>query len=66
MWELIIQFSLSILLLVVSADLLYLFYTKAWYDPNKKIEMVEVVALYAIAGGSLVNAVRTLAVLLGG
>ena len=30
----------------LSGDLLYLYYDKAWYDPNRFIEVAELVMLY--------------------
>ena len=38
----------DLLLLVLSSDLLYLYYAGAWYDPIKVIELAEVVILWAL------------------
>jgi hypothetical protein len=42
-------------LVVLSLDILYLYYRGAWYDPYKFIEISEVVLLYAF---SIVGTVR--------
>ena len=64
MWELFSQFVVSIFLIVLSGDLLYLFYAGGWHDPNKKIEKAEVISLYFLGGGALVNVIRLVVMLL--
>ena len=49
MIRLIVEFAISIFLVVLAVDLLYLYYAGAWYDPIKIIEVTEVVLLYVIA-----------------
>lgn len=44
----IINIATSIFLIVLAGDLLYLYYTGAWYDPSKIIEITEVVFLYIL------------------
>lgn len=38
----------DLLLLVLTSDLLYLYYIGAWSDPLKAVELAEVVILWAI------------------
>ena len=47
-WELVIQLLADILLIVLAADLLYLYYTGAWSDPNRGILLAELVLLSLI------------------
>ena len=42
-------------LVILSLDILYLYYRGAWYDPYKFIEITEVVLLYAF---SIIGTVR--------
>ena len=51
----IIDVILMGILVVLSADILYLYYSGAWYDPYLFIEISEVVLLYSF---SLVGIVR--------
>ena len=44
-WKIIDVFLMGILV-VLSADLLYLYYSGAWYDPYAFIEISEIVLLY--------------------
>jgi hypothetical protein len=46
MLRFIIESTISLLLSVTSADLLYLYYIRAWYDPVILIEISEVILLY--------------------
>jgi len=41
----IIEILIAIMLVVTSGDLLYLYFDGAWYDPNRGIEISEVVCL---------------------
>jgi len=43
-----VELLTAMLLVVLAGDLLYLYYIGAWYDPNKIIEISEVVLLYAL------------------
>lgn len=45
----------DLLLMVLSGDLLYLYYKGAWYDPFYWIEISEVVLLYLILAFGLVR-----------
>ena len=47
-WELAIQLFADKLLIVLSADLLYLYHMGAWSDPNRGILLAELVALSLI------------------
>ena len=49
MIRLIVELTISMLLVVLAGDLLYLYYAGGWYDPSKIIELTEVTLLYAIA-----------------
>jgi len=60
-----IEFITSIFLVVLAGDLLYLYYKGGWYDPNKKIEIAEVIALYVLITGGLANLIRLAIILLG-
>lgn len=51
----IIDVILMGILVVLSADILYLYYSGAWYDPYIFIEISEVVLLYSF---SLIGIVR--------
>ena len=44
----VIELLLSLMLMVTSGDLLYLYFDGAWYDPNKVVEVSEVVCLIAL------------------
>jgi len=52
------EFIASIFLVVLAGDLLYLYYSKGWHDPNKKIEKAEVACLYAFVAGGIFNCIR--------
>jgi len=41
----ILEILLAVMLVVTSADLLYLYFDGAWYDPNRGIEVSELVCL---------------------
>jgi len=47
MRNLIAELMATAMTIVLSADLLYLFYKKAWYDPIKLIEVSELIMLYS-------------------
>jgi len=38
----------SVFLMVLSADLLRLYFTGAWYDPNLYIETAEIICLFIL------------------
>jgi hypothetical protein len=44
-WKIVDVFLMGILV-VLSVDLLYLYYRGAWYDPSVFIEIAEIVLLY--------------------
>ena len=44
----IVDVILMGILVVLSADILYLYYSGAWYDPYTLIEITEVVLLYVL------------------
>lgn len=44
----ILSIGKTLLLLILSADLLYLYYSGFWYDPNPIIELTEVAILWII------------------
>jgi len=44
-WKIVDAILMGVLV-VLSADILYLYYSGAWYDPNILIEISEVVLLY--------------------
>jgi len=46
-WK-IVDVILMGILVVLSADILYLYYSGAWYDPYTLIEITEVVLLYVL------------------
>ena len=46
-WK-IVDVILMGILVALSADILYLYYSGAWYDPYKLIEITEVVLLYVL------------------
>ncbi len=43
-----INIATALFLFITSADLPYLYYAHAWYDPYRWIEIVEVTSLYVI------------------
>ena len=45
----ILSIGKTLLLLILSADLLYLYYSGSWHDPNPIIELAEVAILWTIA-----------------
>lgn len=45
-WK-ILDLVLMAILVILSLDILYLYYSGAWYDPYKIIEISEVLLLYA-------------------
>lgn len=45
-WK-ILDLVLMAILVILSLDMLYLYYSGAWYDPYKIIEISEVLLLYA-------------------
>jgi membrane protein YdbS with pleckstrin-like domain len=47
-WK-IMDVLLMAFLVILSLDILYLYYRGAWYDPYKFIEISEVVLLYAFS-----------------
>ena len=50
----VVGMSLRWVVVALSADLLYLYYTGCWYDPNPVIETTEVVLLYCLAVAGMV------------
>lgn len=53
---------MPVLLVVLAADLLYLYYAGGWYDPIRIIEITEVLLLYVII---LVAMFRIISILRG-
>ena len=53
----VVEITLVLMLAVTSADILYLYYRGAWYDPVKAIEVVEIVLMYAFIIASLIYVV---------
>lgn len=47
-WKIVDIFLMAVFV-ILSLDLLYLYYSGAWYDPYKLIEVSEVLLLYAFA-----------------
>jgi uncharacterized membrane protein YqjE len=47
-WKIMDAFLMAFLV-ILSLDILYLYYCGAWYDPYKFIEISEVVLLYAFS-----------------
>ena len=47
-WKIMDAFLMAFLV-ILSLDILYLYYSGAWYDPYKFIEISEVVLLYAFS-----------------
>ena len=60
----IVDLSVSVMLVATASNLLYLYYNGAWYDPCQAIEIAEVVVLYALTVGGLINAARHIRCLL--
>ena len=55
----IIIFALSLFLIVACADILYLYYSGGWVEPNSLILKAELSALYLLIGIGLVLAIKT-------
>ena len=53
-WKVVDVFLMAIFV-ILSVDILYLYYSGAWYDPFKFIEILEVLLLYAF---SIIGIVR--------
>jgi len=53
-WK-ILDLVLMAVFVILSLDILYLYYSGAWYDPYKAIEISEVLLLYAF---SIIGIVR--------
>ena len=53
-WKILDLFLMAVFV-IFSLDILYLYYTGAWYDPYKFIEISEVFLLYAF---SIIGIVR--------
>ena len=53
-WK-ILDLVLMAIFVILSLDMLYLYYSGAWYDPYKIIEISEVLLLYAF---SIIGIVR--------
>ena len=51
----IVDVFLMTIFVILSIDILYLYYSGAWYDPYKFIEILEVLLLYAF---SIIGVVR--------
>lgn len=47
-WK-ILDLVLMAILVILSIDMLYLYYSGAWYDPYKIIEISEIILLYALS-----------------
>uniref|UniRef100_A0A6M3KCF9 Uncharacterized protein n=1 Tax=viral metagenome TaxID=1070528 RepID=A0A6M3KCF9_9ZZZZ len=58
------EFVVSIFLVVLAGDLLYLYYRGAslsgsgWQDPSRLIELLELGCLYVLGIGGIVNCIR--------
>jgi len=59
------EFIISIFLVVLAGDLLYLYYSGAWWDPKRWIEKTEVICLYAFVVGGIANCIKCIVELLG-
>ena len=55
--RLILNLLSDMLLLALAADLLYLYYAGAWYDPVLETEIAELVLLYIIACFAVLRAI---------
>lgn len=53
-WK-IIDILLMAVFVILSLDLLYLYYSGAWYDPYKIIEVSEVLLLYAFSAIGIIR-----------
>ena len=53
-WKIMDAFLMAFLV-ILSLDILYLYYSGAWYDPYKFIEISEVVLLYSF---SIIGTIR--------
>jgi len=51
----VLNLAVSIFLVVVSANLLYLYYAGYWYDPNQVIVAIELVFLWIFITLGLLN-----------
>lgn len=54
----ILNMATGIFLVVLSADLLYLYHSGYWYDPIRAIEIVEVCLLYFFIGLGILAIIR--------
>ena len=52
------QLWLSTLLVVLSGDILYLYYAGGWTDPNQVILVTEITLLYVFIISGILNAIR--------
>ena len=58
-WKVVDVFLMAIFV-ILSVDILYLYYSGAWYDPFKFIEISEVLLLYAFSVIGIVRIVLKL------
>jgi peptidoglycan biosynthesis protein MviN/MurJ (putative lipid II flippase) len=58
-WK-ILDIVLMAVFVILSLDILYLYYSGAWYDPYKIIEISEVLLLYAFSVIGLVRIILKL------
>lgn len=65
-WELAIQLFADLLLIVLSADLLYLYHMGAWSDPNRGILLTEFVLLSLMIPFAIWKIQRTIRIELRG
>ena len=56
--KLILKLLMPGMVMALAADLLYLYFVGAWYDPNPLIEWAEVIVLFFLAIGGLVLFVK--------
>ena len=52
------EFAVSLFLVVLAGDLLYLYFKGGWHDPNKIIERSELVCLALFVLGGIANSIR--------
>jgi hypothetical protein len=58
-WK-ILDILLMAVFVILSLDILYLYYSGAWYDPYKIIEILEVILLYSFSVIGIVRIVLKL------
>ena len=58
MKEYLMQLWLSLLLVVLSGDVLYLYYAGGWVEPTQVILVTEITLLYVFIISGILNAIR--------